>query len=101
MVRLKNSTLQDIERSATSRLPEGSTFRVPSYDRSELDVGVVHFGVGGFHRAHQARYLDELLSQGEAKDFAICGMGVLPNDKFMRDTLAEQDYLMTDRKSVV
>lgn len=95
MVRLKNSTLQDIERSATSRLPEGSTFRVPSYDRSELDVGVVHFGVGGFHRAHQARYLDELLSQGEAKDFAICGMGVLPNDKFMRDTLAEQDYLYT------
>lgn len=95
MVKLKNSTLQEIERTARAELPEGSTFRVPSYDRDELSVGTVHFGVGGFHRAHQARYLDQLLSQAEAKDFAICGMGVLPNDKFMRDTLAEQDYLYT------
>lgn len=95
MVTLKNSTLPEIERAAAHKVPEGSTFRVPNYNRDELTVGIVHFGVGGFHRAHQARYLDDLLSQGEAKDFAICGMGVLPHDRNMRDTLAEQDYLYT------
>lgn len=95
MVTLKNSTLDEVERIASERTAEGSTFRVPSYDRGELTAGIVHFGVGGFHRAHQARYLDELLTRGEAKDYAICGMGVLPQDKHMRDTLAEQDYLYT------
>ena len=95
MVTLKNSTLDEVERIASERTAEGSIFRVPSYDRGELTAGIVHFGVGGFHRAHQARYLDELLTRGEAKDYAICGMGVLPQDKHMRDTLAEQDYLYT------
>ncbi|MDT5224368.1 MAG: mannitol 2-dehydrogenase, partial [Mycobacterium sp.] len=41
---------------------------IPNYDRSEISIGIVHFGVGGFHRAHQAMYLDRLLSQGLARD---------------------------------
>jgi mannitol 2-dehydrogenase len=32
----------------------------PTYDRSRVTTGVVHFGVGGFHRAHQAMYHDRL-----------------------------------------
>ena len=36
----------------------------PTYDRSEIGVGIVHFGVGGFHRAHQAMYVDRLLETG-------------------------------------
>lgn len=95
MVTLKNSNLPEIEGVAKGKLSEGSTFRVPGYNRDELTVGIVHFGVGGFHRAHQARYLDDLLEKGEAKDFAICGMGVLPHDRRMRDILAEQDHLYT------
>ena len=68
---------------------------VPEYDRSEISVGMVHFGVGGFHRAHQAMYLDKLLAAGLARDWGICGVGVLPGDRRMRDALRSQDYLYT------
>ena len=67
----------------------------PTYDRSEISVGIVHFGVGGFHRAHQAMYLDRLLNQGLARDWGICGVGVLPADQRMRDALRSQDNLYT------
>lgn len=67
----------------------------PTYDRDEIQVGIVHFGVGGFHRAHQAMYVDRLLELGEAKDWGICGVGVLPSDRKMADVLAEQDGLYT------
>jgi len=40
----------------------------PSYDRSRVGVGIVHFGVGGFHRAHQAMYVDSLMDEGKALD---------------------------------
>ena len=36
----------------------GAEVAVPGYDRSAVSAGIVHFGVGGFHRAHQAMYLD-------------------------------------------
>ena len=65
------------------------------YDRSAVTPGIVHIGVGGFHRAHQAMYLDRLMQQGEALDFGIVGLGVMPSDARMRDALASQDYLYT------
>ncbi len=67
----------------------------PSYNRDEIGVGIVHFGVGGFHRAHQARYVDRLLEMGLAKDWGICGVGVLPADRKMADVMAAQDGLYT------
>lgn len=67
----------------------------PSYDRDEISVGIVHFGVGGFHRAHQAMYVDTLLNQGKAKDWGICGVGVMPGDRRMKDALDAQDGLYT------
>jgi mannitol 2-dehydrogenase len=67
----------------------------PTYDRSQISVGIVHFGVGGFHRAHQAYYIDKLLEQGKAQDWGICGVGVLPHDAKMRDALTAQDGLYT------
>ena len=69
--------------------------QVPSYDRSRLTVGIVHLGVGGFHRAHEAMYLDRLMSEGKALQWAICGVGVLPGDARMRDALVAQDGLYT------
>lgn len=77
-------------------LPElSSRLTVPGYDRQALRVGIVHFGVGGFHRAHQAMYLDRLLSRGLAQDWAICGVGVLPADRRMNEVLHRQDCLYT------
>ena len=67
----------------------------PAYDRSKVTVGIVHFGVGGFHRAHQAMYLDRLMNDGEALDWGICGVGVMPSDRRMRDALRSQDGLYT------
>ncbi|WP_441958144.1 mannitol dehydrogenase family protein [Mycolicibacterium houstonense] len=67
----------------------------PSYDRDQVRVGIVHFGVGGFHRAHQAMYLDRLLEQGVAGDWGICGVGVLPADRRMAEVMAAQDGLYT------
>src|ERR1700754_4868624 len=68
---------------------------VPSYDRSQVTAGIVHFGVGGFHRAHQAMYLDRLMNEGKALDWGICGVGVLPGDRRMNDAMQAQDCLYT------
>jgi mannitol 2-dehydrogenase len=68
---------------------------VPAYDRNRLSTGIVHFGVGGFHRAHQAMYLDRLMNDGEALDWAICGVGVMPADRRMQEVLDAQDGLYT------
>ncbi len=72
-----------------------SRIAVPNYDRGAVTPGIVHFGVGGFHRAHQAMYLDALMNRGEALDWGIVGVGVMPGDRRMQEALAAQDYLYT------
>lgn len=68
---------------------------VPRYDRRQVTPGIVHIGVGGFHRAHQAMYIDELMNRGEALNWGIVGVGVMPGDRRMQEALAAQDYLYT------
>ena len=72
----------------------GAAVAVPTYDRDAVVASVVHLGVGGFHRAHQAMYLDRVLRRGDLR-WGICGVGVLPQDVAMRDALAAQDGLYT------
>lgn len=67
----------------------------PQYDRTALTPGIVHIGVGNFHRAHQAWYLHRLMQAGEAHDWAIIGAGVRPYDAAMREKLLAQDCLTT------
>jgi mannitol 2-dehydrogenase len=67
----------------------------PSYDRSRMRIGDVHFGVGGFHRAHQAMYHDRLMNGGVALEWGICGVGVMPADRRMQQVMARQDGLYT------
>ena len=69
--------------------------RTPAYDRTALFQGIVHIGVGGFHRAHQAVYLDDLLNLRDTERWGECGFGVLPSDIRMRDALKGQDCLFT------
>src|SRR5690606_3149641 len=64
--------------AALAHLPPG--MEAPGYDRAGLKAGIVHIGLGNFHRAHQAVYLDDLLRQGLARDWAILGAGVQPAD---------------------
>lgn len=68
---------------------------VPSYDPVSLTAGIIHFGVGNFHRAHQAVYLDDLFNRGLDHDWAIVGAGVRAADERMRSELALQDWLTT------
>jgi len=67
----------------------------PTYDRAGAAVGIVHLGVGSFHRAHQAMYVDRLMNGGQALDWAVCGVGVLPGDQRMAEVMAAQDGLYT------
>jgi mannitol 2-dehydrogenase len=67
----------------------------PRYDRHRVTTGIVHIGVGGFHRSHQAMYIDTLMNNGEAMDWGICGIGLQPSNVRMRDALAAQDGLYT------
>ena len=67
----------------------------PNYDRTRLSPGILHIGLGNFHRAHQSWYLHRLMQQGLAHDWAIIGAGVRAFDATQRDRLAAQDYLTT------
>jgi mannitol 2-dehydrogenase len=67
----------------------------PSYARPALKPGIVHFGVGNFHRAHMQVYLDRLLNAGRDLDWGIIGAGVTPYDAKMREALGHQDWLTT------
>ncbi|MCO4238180.1 mannitol dehydrogenase family protein [Pseudarthrobacter raffinosi] len=77
-------------------LPEAAgLLPIPSYQRRAVRTGIVHFGVGGFHRSHQAMFIDRLLNLGGSQDWGICGVGVLASDARMRDVLEDQDGLYT------
>jgi mannitol 2-dehydrogenase len=71
------------------------TVPVPTYDRERVRTGIVHIGVGGFHRAHEAMYVDALMERGEALDWGITGVGLLPGDRRMAAVLEKQDCLYT------
>ncbi|MTI43809.1 mannitol 2-dehydrogenase [Roseibium hamelinense] len=83
LIRLSNATLGSVPEQVAR----------PRYDRSALTPGIVHIGVGNFHRAHQAWYLHRLMQEGKALDWAIIGAGVRPYDADMRDKLLSQDCL--------
>ena len=74
-------------------LPRGVA--APKYQRSDLKAGIFHIGVGNFHRAHQAVYLDDLFNKGRDHDWALIGAGVREPDIAMREKLGEQDWLTT------
>ncbi len=67
----------------------------PRYDRASLSPGILHFGVGNFHRAHQAVYLDDLFNTGAGHDWGIVGAGVFEAERAGRGKLAGQDWLTT------
>ena len=66
----------------------------PTYNRNTIKTGIVHVGIGGFHRAHEAFYTDELLQKG-TKNWGICGVALLDFDTKIYNTLKEQDGLYT------
>lgn len=65
---------------------------VPSYDRSLVTAGIVHLGLGAFHRAHQAVFIDDCVGRGEV------GWGIVAaslRNPDTRDAITPQDNLYT------
>ena len=89
MIGLSDTTLHE--------LPE--TIARPASDRASLTPGIVHVGLGNFHRAHQAWYLHRLFELGFDHDWAIIGAGVRPNDASQREKLLRQDCVRRDELS--
>lgn len=83
------------ELKSTSLNAANDNVVIPTYDRASTIPGIVHFGLGGFSRAHLAMYVDRLLNRGDADEWAVSGVGLMPLDEKMRDTLAAQDRLYT------
>lgn len=82
MIRLSHDTMD--------RLPM-SVLR-PRYNRRQLETGIIHLGIGNFHRAHQAVYTDTALGI-QGGEWGICGVSL--RHPGVRDRLAPQNNLYT------
>ena len=86
---MTQSNLPRLDPSNLSALP--NAVARPAYDRAAAQIGIVHIGVGAFHRAHQAVYIDDLLA--DEPRWAISGVSL--NSRDVRDALQPQDGLYT------
>jgi mannitol 2-dehydrogenase len=82
-----------LNQSTLASLPAG--IPVPAYDRGAVAHSIVHIGVGGFFRAHQAVYLDRLLHTPGNTEWGYVGVGLLASDAGIRDAMRAQDCLYT------
>lgn len=79
-----------LNQPALSSLP--NDVAVPGYDRAQVKTGVVHLGVGAFHRAHQAVVFDDALASGDLR-WGVLGASL--RSPGVRDQLNPQDGLYT------
>lgn len=79
-----------LSRAALAHLPP-EVVR-PSYDRADVRSGIVHLGIGAFHRAHMAEYIDSVLASGDLR-WGITGVSL--RSPGVRDQLDPQDGLYT------
>ncbi|MER9346574.1 mannitol dehydrogenase family protein [Mesorhizobium sp. M0227] len=86
----RTTTTERLSTKTVRALP--ASIATPAYDRSRVVPGIVHLGVGAFHRAHQAAYVDDCLAAGDA-DWGITGVSLRSTDT--RDALTPQDGLYT------
>ena len=68
--------------------------KIPAYNRSELQTGILHIGTGNFYRAHVAYFTDEILNRNNSS-WGICGVGILESDSVMYHALKSQESLYT------
>ncbi len=89
----ESTPVSTLNLESLARLPE--QVARPQYARNELSAGILHFGPGNFHKAHQAVYLDRLMNKGIDHDWSIVGASVMPGDAKLREIMLEQDLLST------
>ena len=93
----ESSSSTNMKLSASTIGSLSSLVAVPNYDFKALEPGVLHFGVGNFHRSHMATYFDDLFNNDfeSHKEWGIVGTGVFPADKTKRAFLESQDWMQT------
>jgi fructuronate reductase/mannitol 2-dehydrogenase len=70
--------------------------QLPGFNPALVTAGIAHLGLGGFHRAHMARYTHNLMQRrADALPWGIIGAGLMPADRRMRESLMPQDNLYT------
>ncbi len=97
----RNGAMPELPDSFT-RKPQLSTTKknkpqiIPfHYDREKVKAGIVHIGVGNFHRAHEAFLTDKLLTDATQSEWGICGIMLLPGDEHLYRSLKKQDNIYT------
>lgn len=85
-----------LQAGTAARLPDDVTR--PAYDRDAQQCGIVHFGIGAFHRAHQAVYTDDAMNAGD-RDWSITGVSL--RSPAVAQQINPQDglYTVTQRSS--
>ena len=85
---------KELKRQGKAKIPGAP---VP-YDRTTIQPGIVHIGVGNFHRAHEEFYTNQLLGMGGRDEWGISGVALLPQDEPLYKALKSQDglYTLTD-----
>src|SRR3982074_950691 len=85
--------MTELNASTLSQMPPNVA--APPYDRSRLKPGIAHFGVGNFHRAHQAFYIDRCLALPGQNDWGIVGIGLSTGERSRKkaDQFRSQDCL--------
>ena len=76
----------------SAQTPIPASVQTPGYDRSAQAAGIVHIGIGAFHRAHQAVYTDDAMNAGD-RDWGIIGVSLRSGD--VAAQLNPQDGLYT------
>lgn len=89
-MQLNNDTLSNLD----------TRIQIPSYHRSSLSAGIVHIGIGNFHRSHQAYIIDRYMQETNSTDWGICAVGLLPQDESVCKRMEQQDclYTLTEKK---
>lgn len=90
---MTNITTAPVSKDLLAKKP--TNVQILTYDRAAVKAGILHLGVGGFHRSHQALYLDDLAEKHGDREWGICGVGIMPQDAAMNKALNAQDCLYT------
>src|ERR1700684_4249820 len=89
-------TMQPVELNRANLARLHPPVHRPGFDPAQVTTGIVHVGLGGFHRAHMARYTHNLMEmRADASGWGILGAGLMPADRRIQDSLGPQDNLYT------
>jgi fructuronate reductase/mannitol 2-dehydrogenase len=99
----RGNVVQPVELNRLNLIHLRPPVQLPGFDPAQVNPGIVHLGLGGFHRAHMARYTHNLMqTRPDALGWGIIGAGLMPADRRMQESLGPQDnlYTLVERSAV-